>query len=88
MSITESIGKRKVTLDRVVVPVPVEACKVATIVFEPDAAAVKMVWIVKLVVNAVGKVTVEVFITAPLLLSSRSLAVQVAEAEPDKVPSL
>jgi len=46
-----------------------------------------MLWQIKLVVNAVGKVTVAWFIVAPAILSSRSLAVQVAEAEPDKTGS-
>jgi len=84
---TYSCGNRKVVLERVVVPVPVEACKVAETVLEPVAVAVKMLWTVKLVVNAVGRVTVAVLITAPTLLSSRSLAVQVADADPDRVGS-
>ena len=87
MSITYSCGNRKVAPDRVVVPVPVEACKVAETFLEPDAEAVKILWTVTLVVNAVGKVTVAVLITAPTLLSSRSLAVQVADTEPDRVGS-
>jgi len=85
MSITYSCGKR--IDERAVVPVPVEACKVATTVLEPVAEAVKMLWQIKLVVNAVGSVTVAWFIVAPLLLSSLSLAVQVADAEPDKTGS-